>query len=283
MRGRGTMTDIRKQITQAETIVVKVGTSTITHANGSLDFHLIDKLVRVLADLQSDGKNMVLVTSGAIGVGRFRMGMVGRPSTLPEKQALAAIGQVSLMYIYSKFFNEYDQVSAQVLITRDVVDDEHKKQNTYNTFCTLINYGAIPIVNENDTVATEEIEPIFGDNDTLSAVVAELIHADLLILLSDIEGLYDKNPKCYPDAKLIPVIRDVCTQIPEGIEDTNSDLGTGGMKTKIKAAQICNRAGIPMVIANGDTPEYIYDILEGKEVGTLFTPPCETYREELRI
>ncbi len=266
------MTELKKKIMDARTIVVKVGTSTITHANGSMDLHLMEKLVRVLADLRSEGRNIVLVTSGAIGVGRFRMGMLEKPSTLPQKQALAAIGQVSLMHIYSKLFSEYDQIAAQVLITRDVVDDAIKKHNTHNTFCTLLDYGVIPIVNENDTVATEEIEPNFGDNDTLSAVVAELIDADLLILLSDIEGLYDKNPKCHKDAHLIPVVYDVCHQVIDGVEDTNNSFGTGGMKTKIGAAMICYRAGIPMIITNGDDPDHIYEILEGKDVGTLFVP-----------
>lgn len=272
------MTELKKKIMDAQTIVVKVGTSTITHANGSMDFHLMEKLVRVLADLRSDGRNIVLVTSGAIGVGRFRMSMSERPGSLPEKQALASIGQISLMYIYSKFFNEYDQIASQVLITRDVVDDEIKKRNTHNTFCTLLDYGVIPIVNENDTVATEEIEPYFGDNDTLSAVVAELIDADLLILLSDIEGLYDKNPKLYEDAKLIPVIYDVCDQVINGAEDTDNDFGTGGMKTKIEAAKVCSKAGIPMVIINGDDPDHIYEILEGEDIGTLFVPRGEYAR-----
>ena len=279
MRGRVGMTELKKEIMDAQTIVVKVGTSTITHANGSMDFHLTEKLVRVLADLRSDGKNIVLVTSGAIGIGRFRMGISDRPSSLPQKQALAAIGQVSLMHYYSKLFSEYDQIVAQVLITRDVVDDELKKQNAYNTFCTLLDYGVIPIVNENDTVATEEID--FGDNDTLSAVVAELIGADLLILLSDIEGLYDKNPKTHDNAQLIPIIYDVCNQVIEGVEDTNSDLGTGGMKTKISAARICCAAGIPMIITNGEYPDNIYEILDGKNVGTLFVPNKDKFLEKL--
>ena len=261
-----------RELKNAKTIVIKVGTSTITHSNGSLDYHIMEKLARVLTDLRGEGRNIMLVTSGAIGVGRFRMGLNQKPRSLPEKQALAAIGQVNLMYIYSKLFSEYDQITAQVLITRDVVDDEEKKRNTYNTFCTLMDYGVIPIVNENDTVATEEIEPNFGDNDTLSAVVAKLLSADLLIMLSDIEGLYDRNPKNYDNASLISVIYDVTNHMPDGIEDTDSDLGTGGMKTKIGAADICNRAGIPMVITNGNNPDHIYDILEGKKVGTLFVP-----------
>ena len=271
-RGEGKVTELRRKITGAKTIVVKVGTSTITHANGSMDYHLMEKLVRVLSDLRCDGRNIILVTSGAIGVGRFRMGMSEKPNSLPQKQALAAIGQVSLMHMYSKFFSEYDQIAAQVLITRDVVDDTLKKKNTYNTFCTLLDYGVIQIVNENDTVATEEIEPYFGDNDTLSAVVAELINADLLILLSDIEGLYDKNPKYHQDAHLIPLVYNVYNQAIDGIGDTDNNLGTGGMKTKIEAAKVCYRAGIPMIITNGDDPDHIYEILEGRDVGTLFVP-----------
>jgi len=266
------MLDIRNQLAKANTIVVKVGTSTITHSNGTINLHIVEKLVRVLADLHSDGKKIILVTSGAIGVGRSRMGMEERPSSLPEKQALAAIGQITLMHIYSKLFSEYGQIAAQVLITRDVVDDEQKKINVCNTFRTLLDYNSIPIVNENDTVATEEIEPVFGDNDTLSAVVAKLVNADLLILLSDIDGLYDKNPKTHKDANLIPVIFDIDKQNQLEIGDTCSSWGTGGMKTKIAAARICSDAGIFMVIANGNDPDCIYQILEGEQVGTLFVP-----------
>lgn len=267
------MIKIRKQIKEAKTIVFKVGTSTITHPNGSMNILIIEKLVRVLADLRNEGRNIILVTSGAIGLGRFKMRMRERPKTLPAKQALAAIGQITLMHVYSKLLSEYGQIAAQVLITKDVVDDEMRKQNAYNTFRTLLEYGSIPIVNENDTVATEEIEPVFGDNDTLSAVVAELLHADLLILLSDIDGLYDKNPKYNGDAKLIHVVYDINNPIiNEWADDTSSSLGTGGMKTKIAAASICNSAGIPMVIANGENPGNIYKILEGQDVGTLFIP-----------
>ena len=266
------MSDLRGQLAEAETIVVKVGTTTITHSNGSINLHIVEKLVRVLADLHSDGKKIILVTSGAIGVGRSRMGMLERPRSLPEKQALAAIGQITLMHVYSKLFSEYGQIAAQVLITRDVVDDENKKINVCNTFQTLLRYNSIPIVNENDTVATEEIEPVFGDNDTLSAVVATLVDADLLIILSDIDGLYDKDPKSHADASLIPVIYNINSQVPAEIEDTCSNWGTGGMKTKIAAAQICGDAGIPVVIANGNEPEHIYEILEGKQIGTLFVP-----------
>lgn len=263
---------LRDRVKKSENIVVKVGTSTITHNNGSIDLLLMEKLVRVLADLASDNRSIVLVTSGAIGVGRFKMGMKERPRTLPEKQALASIGQISLMYMYSKFFNEYEQMASQVLITRDVVDDKIKKQNTHNTFCKLLDYGVIPIVNENDTVATEEIEPYFGDNDTLSAVVAELVDADLLIILSDIDGLYDDNPKLNNEAELIPVVEDVFHDFLSGVGESNSDFGTGGMKTKIEAAKLCYNAGIPMVITNGDNPDHIYDILDGKDIGTIFIP-----------
>jgi glutamate 5-kinase len=264
------MMNIRNMITNANTIVIKVGTTTITHSNGSLNLMVVEELVRVLSDLRNQEKNIVLVTSGAIGVGRAKMGFHRRPDTIPEKQALAAIGQVSLMHYYSKLFNEYGQVTSQILLTKDVIDIEERKINTYNTFKTLFSFGSIPIVNENDTVATEEI--VYGDNDTLSAVVAVLIKADLLIILSDIDGLYDKNPKLHEDARLIHAVHGITDEICSNCEDTNSDFGTGGMKTKISAAKICHASGIPLVIANGDDPKNICRILQGKDIGTLFIP-----------
>jgi len=264
------MDTIIEQIKNAQTIVVKIGTSTLTHDNGSLNLCLIEKLVRVLSDLRNQGKHIILVTSGAIGVGRAKMGLKTRPTSIPQKQALAAIGQVSLMHIYSKLFIEYGQIVSQVLLTKDVIEDEKRRMNSYNTFETLLHYGSIPIVNENDTVATEEIE--FGDNDTLSAVVASLVKADLLILLSDIDGLYDKNPKIHADAKLIPVVHEITEEIMAHCEDTNSDVGTGGMKTKISAALICSKHHIPVVITNGADPYNIGKILQGELVGTLFIP-----------
>lgn len=270
--------NIIQRIKNAKTIVVKVGTSTITHHNGTINLLVVEKLVRALSDLKNENKNVVLVTSGAIGVGCSRMGLRKKPETLPEKQALAAIGQVNLMHVYSKLFNEYGQIASQILLTKDVIEDEQRKNNAINTFNTLFQYGSIPIVNENDTVATEEIE--FGDNDTLSAVVAVLVNADLLILLSDIDGLYDKNPKHYPDAKLIPVVYGITRQIEQNCQNTDNSFGTGGMITKLAAARICNRHGIPMVIANGDNPYNICRIVNGELVGTIFVPNGEEDKGE---
>lgn len=261
---------VLEKIRGAKTVVIKVGTSTITHHNGTINLLVVEKLVRALSDLKNEDKNVVLVTSGAIGVGCSRMGFTKKPDSLPEKQALAAIGQVNLMQVYSRLFSEYGQIAAQILLTKDVIEDEVRKLNAINTFNTLFSYGSIPIVNENDTVATEEIE--FGDNDTLSAVVAVLIKADLLILLSDIDGLYDKNPKHHSDAKLIPIVYGITRQIEENCQNTDNNFGTGGMITKLAAAKICNSHGIPMVIANGDNPYNICRIINGELVGTIFVP-----------
>jgi len=267
------MGDIVEEIKNAKTIVVKVGTSTITHNNGTINLYVVERLIRVLSDLRNEDKDIVLVTSGAIGVGCSRLKLSKKPDSLPEKQALAAIGQINLMHIYSKLLNEYGQIASQVLLTKDVIDDEQRRTNAVNTFNTLFRYGSIPIVNENDTVATEEIE--FGDNDTLSAIVAVLIKADLLILLSDIDGLYDKNPKYHPDAQLIPIVHGITSQIEQYSQNTDNSFGTGGMITKLAAARICNRHGIPMVIANGDNPYNICRIINGELVGTVFVPNGE--------
>lgn len=268
------MERLKSEITSANTIIVKVGTSTITHDNGNLNLMKIEQLVRVLSDLHNQGKKIILVTSGAIGVGRAKMGLRQKPGSIPLKQALAAIGQVNLMYIYSKLFSEYGQVVSQILLTKDVIDSEHKKFNAINTFNTLFDLNSIPIVNENDTISTEQIEHggNFGDNDTLSALVSVLVKADLLILLSDIDGMYNKNPKLHSDAKLIPIINGITDDIKACAGGTSDSLGTGGMKTKLAAAKICNENGIPMVIANGDNPKNIYKILQGEDVGTLFIP-----------
>jgi len=274
----GDANDFIERIKNAKTVVIKVGTSTITHHNGTINLLVVEKLVRALSDLKNENKNVVLVTSGAIGVGCSRMGLTKKPESLPEKQALAAIGQVNLMHVYSRLFSEYGQIASQILLTKDVIEDEERKLNAINTFETLFKYGSIPIVNENDTVATEEIE--FGDNDTLSAVVAVLVRADLLILLSDIDGLYDKNPKRYPDAKLIPVVYGITRQIEQNCQNTDNSFGTGGMITKLAAARICNSHGIPMVIANGDNPYNICRIINGEVVGTIFVPNGEEDEDE---
>jgi len=262
------MDNLRRILANAETIVIKVGTSSITYANGNINFTAMEKLVRVLADLKNGGKNLVLVTSGAIAAGVSLMGLKKRPDSLPEKQALAAIGQGNLMHLYSKLFAEYGQTAAQILLTKDVLDTGLREKNARNTFFTLFSYSSIPIVNENDTIATEEIE--FGDNDTLSAVVASLVKADLLILLSDIDGLFDEDPKTNSAAKLIPLVTEINSTIEKISTGTQNGFGTGGMKTKIAAAKICMKSNIPMIIVNGDNPGNIMLASDGKEIGTLF-------------
>jgi len=250
-------------------IVVKVGTSTLTHESGKLNLRRVEMLTRVLSDLMNQGLEIVLVTSGAIGVGVGKTGLPERPTEVPQKQAMAAVGQSQLMSIYDKFFSEYSQTCAQVLLTRDVLDDEDRRNNAINAFSTMFEYGIIPIVNENDVISTFEIN--FGDNDTLSAYVARLVSADLLIILSDIDGLYDKNPKDNPDAMVIPVVYEITDKISALAGDSSGKFGTGGMITKIKAAEIATKYGINMIIANGSKLDELYDIFDGKSVGTLFT------------
>ena len=252
----------------AKRIVFKVGTSTLTYDSGKLNIRKIEALVRVLSDLRNSGKDIILVTSGAISVGVAKIGRSERPRALPHKQAMAAIGQCELMYLYDKLFSEYHNTVAQILLTPDVVDNPIRKQNAQNTFETLMEYGVIPIVNENDTVSTEEVE--FGDNDTLSAIVSDLVNADLLVILSDIDGLYDKNPKSFSDAKLIHTVDKITDEIRAIAGGAGTSRGTGGMITKISAAEKANGAGIDMIIMNGDDPYKIYDVLEGKQIGTVF-------------
>lgn len=254
--------------TQIKKIVVKVGSSTLTHENGKLNLRLIEKLVRTLSDLQNKGISVVLVSSGAVAVGVSKLGLKSRPCDTPGKQAAAAVGQCELMYLYDKLFSEYNHIVAQVLLTKDVTEDKDRKQNVINTFNNLLSLNVIPIINENDTVSTEEL--VFGDNDTLSAIVATLIDADALVLLSDIEGLYDKNPKTHSDAKLISVVKEITPQIVSLAEDTDSNVGTGGMITKIHAAEIATQNGIDMYILSGSDPTILYDIFDSKQVGTVF-------------
>lgn len=253
---------------KAKTVVVKVGSSTLTHENGKLNFARVDLLARTLSDLKSGGKDIILVSSGAIAVGVSRLGLPEKPKEIPKKQAAAAIGQCELMYIYDKLFREYGYITAQVLLTKDIVGDEERKLNVINTFKTLLDYGVIPIVNENDTVSYEEIE--FGDNDTLAAIVAVLVKADLLILLSDIDGLYDKNPHEHSDATLVPVVYEIDDDIRALGGSAGSKVGTGGMATKITSGEIAAASGIDMIIANGENPAVLYEIFQGKPVGTLF-------------
>ena len=248
--------------------IVKVGSSTVTKKNGKLDLRLIDALSRVLSDLKNEGYDIALVTSGAIAVGLNKMGFEERPREIGKKQAVAAIGQGELIYLYEKFFNEYGNVSAQILLTKDVFDHSERRENVRNTFEALFEMGVIPIVNENDTVAYDEI--VYGDNDTLSAMVAKITKADGLIILTDIEGLYDKNPSENKDAKLIPVVNELDEKIVEMAGGSNSKVGTGGMATKISAAKIVFDEGIETVITYGKNPAILYDILAGKQVGTSF-------------
>lgn len=249
-------------------IVVKVGSSTLTHDTGKLNLRMMDKIAMVLSDIKNEGTDVVLVTSAAVAAGVSKLGLKERPKTTKEKQAAASVGQCELMFAYDKVFSQYNQTVSQLLLTRDVTEDPVLKENVTNTFETLFTYNVIPIVNENDSVAIEEL--VYGDNDTLSAVTAKLVCADMLIILSDIDGLYDRNPQNNPDAKLIPVVREITEEIEGVAGGSLSSVGTGGMATKIAAAKIAVASGIDMAIVNGKSPELIYDVLDGKSVGTLF-------------
>jgi glutamate 5-kinase len=259
---------MRKNLSHCQRIVIKVGSSTLTHDSGAINLSRMDKLAQIISDLLNQKKEVVLVSSGAIAVGVSKLKLSERPKSTQEKQAAAAVGQGELMHLYSKFFSEYSHMVAQILLTKDVVEEDKKRLNVINTFESLLSKGILPIVNENDTVATDEIE--FGDNDSLSALVATLIHADLLILLSDIEGLYEADPKKNPDAKLISVVETIDEAVLAKAGGAGSNRGTGGMATKLKAAQIATSAHIDMVIALGSKPEIVADILQGKDIGTLF-------------
>lgn len=251
----------------AKRVVVKIGTTTLTHGGGLLNYRRLEKLVKTLADLKNSGMEIVMVSSGAIGVGIGELGLKSRPSDAPTKQACAAIGQCELMYTYDKLFGEFNHSVAQVLLTHDVIDNDERKQNVINTFERLLEFGVIPIVNENDTVSTEELG--FGDNDTLSAIVAKLIKADVLVLLSDIDGLYTANPKEDSSAELISVVENI-EEVRHLAGGSSSSFGTGGMVTKIHAADIACGAGMDMYIINGAEPSLLYDLLDGKSVGTHF-------------
>lgn len=249
-------------------IVVKVGTSTLTHATGHLNIRRMETLVKVLSDLKNAGHNLVLVSSGAIGMGVGKLSLSTRPTDMPTKQAAAAVGQCELMYIYDKLFSEYNHTVAQLLLTGDDFDDPQRRANFENTMSRLLELDALPIVNENDTVATEEIA--LGDNDTLGAIVACAVKADVLVLLSDIDGLYTADPHRDPDARLIPCVESITPEILALAGEKGSELAVGGMATKLKAATLAAEHGIDMIIANGEKPEVLYDILAGKPVGTRF-------------
>jgi len=249
-------------------IVVKVGTSTLTHATGMLNIRRVEHLCKVLSDLKNAGHEIVLVSSGAIGMGVGKLALREKPNDIPTKQAAAAVGQCELMYTYDKLFSEYHHTVAQILLTGSDVRDEQRKLNFHNTLFKLLELGAIPILNENDTVATEEI--VIGDNDTLAAIVAVSAGADLLVLLSDIDGLYTSDPRKDSNAELIPFIENITPEIQSLAGGSGSELGTGGMSTKLRAGDIVTEAGIDMVIANGANPELLYRIVNGEAVGTRF-------------
>ena len=250
-------------------IVIKVGTSTLAHSTGLMNVRRVELLCSVLSDLKNAGHEVVLVSSGAIGMGVGKLSLGGRPSDIPTKQAAAAVGQCELMYVYDKLFSEYHHTVAQLLITNDNMVNETRHQNFTNTLNRLLELGALPIINENDTVATEEI--VIGDNDTLAAKVAQTVNADLLILLSDIDGLYTADPHKDPNAVLLHKVTKIDDYIMNLAGVSSTKQGTGGMVTKLHAAEICLSCGCDMVIANGKNPDNLYAILDGQDVGTKFT------------
>ena len=260
---------MREHLKDCRRIVVKVGTSTITYPNGRLNLKRVEELAWVLTDLRNRGKDVILVSSGAIGVGAVRMSMKTRPTAVREKQAAAAVGQAMLMQIYHNFFDRYNQTVAQVLLTKEELSSDSRYENTKNTLETLLEMGIIPIVNANDTISTYEIE--ISDNDRLSAMVAEIIHADLLLLLTDIDALYDKDPRNNPDARRVAHVAAVTDEIRAMAgEKKGSEFSVGGMKTKLQAAGICLAANVKMAIANGEDPKVIHRIIDGEDIGTLF-------------
>ncbi|QUH31710.1 glutamate 5-kinase [Vallitalea guaymasensis] len=260
---------VRERLKDKKKVIVKVGSSSLTYEEtGEINYFRLERLIREITDLKNMGKDVILVTSGAIAVGTKTMNLPSRPNCLEEKQAVAAVGQANLMMIYQKIFSEYNQNVAQILITKNLIDQPVRRQNAQNTLNALLKMGAIPIVNENDTVATEEI--VYGDNDTLSAIVSKLVRADLLILLSDIDGLYEEDPRKNNDAKLITEVSEITDDVQHMAGGAGSVVGTGGMATKIAAAKIATSNGIDMVIANASVDNVIEKIVYGEQVGTLF-------------
>lgn len=260
----------REKLAKAKRIVIKVGSSTITYPNGKVNYEKIEKLARIMADLQNSGHEMILVSSGAGAVGVGRLKFEGKPKDMPGKQACAAVGQGILMHIYERLFAEYGQTVAQVLLTRADTLDRHHYANSCNTFQKLLEWGVIPVVNENDVVAIDEFK--IGDNDNLSALVAGIVDADVDILLSDVDGLYTANPQSHPDARLISEVPEITPELEAMAGGAGSKNGTGGMITKIQAAKVANSSGIALVIASGEDPEVLRQILRGDAVGTLFVP-----------
>lgn len=260
--------EMRSALREKKRIVVKVGSSTLTHTTGKLNYYRIERLVRDIADLANQGKEMVLVSSGAVSAGMGPLGLAARPKTVREKQAVAAVGQGVLLHTYEKIFREYGQTVGQVLLTRLDAQDRKRFMNSRNTLLKMISMGIIPIINENDVVTIDEFQ--IGDNDTLSAMVSSIIDADLLIILSDVDGLYTANPQTHADAKIIPLVKEIdkyCYDIAGG---AGSSIGTGGMYTKIQAASMATAAGVDMVIASGDVDGIVRQICQGDMIGTLF-------------
>ena len=267
--GLGIKMNLREHLKDKKRVVIKVGTSSLTHPEtGMMDLIKLEKLVRELSDLHNQGKEVILVSSGAIAVGRKTIGMKERPLKLELKQACASIGQARLMMIYQKLFMEYNQIASQILMTKNTFINGENRINARNTFETLLSLGAIPIVNENDTISTYEIR--FGDNDTLSAIVTALVEADLLILLSDIDGLFTDDPNMNPNAEFIEYVDHIDRDLEKMAKGAASDLGTGGMSTKLHAAQIATASGAEMIIANGRDMGVIHRIMGGEPIGTLF-------------
>ena len=250
-------------------IVVKIGTSTLAHSTGHLNIRRVEMLCKILSDIKNAGHEVILVSSGAIGMGVGKLGLLGRPGDIPTKQAAAAVGQCELMYTYDKLFSEYNHTVAQLLITGDDVASDKRRGNFINTMNRLLELQALPILNENDTVSTDEI--VIGDNDTLAAIVATSVGADKLVLLSDIDGLYTADPHTHPEAKLICHIPQVDETVEALAGASASGQGTGGMVTKLKAAKMCLEAGCEMVICNGAQPDNLYAVVEGRPVGTRFS------------
>lgn len=258
-------------------IVVKIGSNTLTHTTGNLDLRRMELLVRILSDFKNAGHEVVLVSSGAVAAGISRLGLGRRPESTEEKQALAAVGQAELMQVYEQFFGTYGHTVGQILMTKDVIDNPVRREIAESTFRELLKLGCVPIVNENDSISSEEIK--FGGNDTLSAYVALVCHADILINMSDIDGLYDSDPRKDPKAKLIDRVDVIDDTVISYAGGAGSDRGTGGMITKIKAAQIVTNENIPMLIVNGKNPEVLYEISDGKHVGTYFAPANKSSRK----
>lgn len=260
-------------------VVVKVGTSSLTHTTGLLNLKSLENIVRQITDIHNRGIEVVLVTSAAIGAGVGKLGLKSKPKTIPEKQAAAATGQCVILHMYEKLFSEYGKTIAQILLTKDDMVNKNRYQNAQNTFFALFELGVVPIVNENDAIVVDEIK--FGDNDTLSAIVAKLVQADLLVILSDIDGLYDTNPKLNENARLVSYVKKITKDIEASAGDAGSNLGTGGMVTKIRAAKIAVSGGCHMIIANSSHPNVLFDLLDKKNIGTFFESKLNLHQRTL--